>query len=58
MNNQGTIVFEADFSGGLGIFTQAGLLVQTGDAIDGKRLTYVEGPRDQRSRNNRLSGFL
>jgi hypothetical protein len=39
LTNLGTVVFNASYSGGSGIFTQNGLVVKTGNVIDGLTLT-------------------
>ncbi|MFV2070518.1 MAG: choice-of-anchor tandem repeat NxxGxxAF-containing protein, partial [Pirellulales bacterium] len=50
LNNNGDIAFVGAFEGGLGVFTQDGLIVATGDIIDGREVTPVIG---QASINNR-----
>jgi len=41
INNAGTIVFQAGFAGGTGIFTPTQLLIATGDSIGGKQLVFI-----------------
>jgi hypothetical protein len=44
MNNNGTVVFLASFSGGTGIFTQTRLLAKTGDTIGGVTIANFGTP--------------